>query len=80
MPKERLQILIEPEQKQALEQQSRATGMSIGMLIRNALDDYLRETNIVARRKERDAALEWFAATAADVPEPDELRRLIDER
>lgn len=80
MPKERLQILIEPEQKQALERQSELTGMSIGMLIRDAIDQYLREPNVVARRMAREAALDWFAARSAPVPEPDELRRLIDER
>jgi hypothetical protein len=80
MPKERLQILIEPEQKQALERQSELTGMSIGMLIRDALEQYLRETNVAARRMAREAAYDRLAARAAAVPEPDELRRLIDER
>lgn len=80
MPKERLQILVEPEQRRALEAASERTGMSIGMLIRDAIDQYLSEATVVARRMAREAAVDWFAAASAPVPEPDELRRLIDDR
>lgn len=80
MPKERLQILIEPEQKRALEEASERTGLSVGMLIRDAIDEYFREANVIARRMLRDDALQWFAERSAPVPEPEELRRLIDDR
>jgi hypothetical protein len=80
MPKERLQILIEPEQRRALEEASKRTGMSVSMLIRDAVDEYLRETNMVARRMAREVAVDWFAGRNAPVPEPDELRRMIDDR
>jgi hypothetical protein len=80
MSKERLQILIEPEQRRALQEASERTGMSVSMLIRDALDEYLRETNVLARRMAREAAVDWFAARRAPVPEPDELRRMIDDR
>jgi hypothetical protein len=80
MPKERLQILIEPEQRRALEQASERTGLAIGMLVRQALDEYLRPQAVVAREMLRRGAAERIAGRSAPVPEPHELRRLIDDR
>jgi hypothetical protein len=80
MPKERLQILIEPEQRRALEQASERTGLAIGMLVRQALDEYFRPQAVAAREMLRRGAVERIAGRSAPVPEPDELRRLIDER
>jgi hypothetical protein len=81
MSKERLQILIEPEQRRALEEASKRTGMSVSMLIREAVDEYLRETNVAARRMAREDAYDRIAARNAPVPDdPEELRRMIDDR
>jgi hypothetical protein len=81
MPKERLQVLVEPQQRRALQEASERTGMSVSKLVRDALDEYFRETNVVARRMAREAAYESIAALSAPVPDdPEELRRLIDDR
>ncbi|HEX8804695.1 MAG TPA: CopG family transcriptional regulator [Acidimicrobiales bacterium] len=75
MPKERLQILVEPEQRRALEREAERTGLSVGALIRQAIDEHLGAPTPGDRR----AAVGRLAARSAPHVEPDELSRLLDD-
>lgn len=53
----RLQVLINDELKAALERESRATGRSVGAVVREAIEvHYATETRV------KTAALEWILA------------------
>jgi len=76
MLKERLQILVDREQRNRLNQEARRRGISVGAVVRNAIDAQLGGIS----REDRLRAVEEMRA-APRVPHipPDELKRLIDE-
>jgi hypothetical protein len=75
MKSERLQILIEPTQRERLEQLAAARRTSIGSLVREAIDlSYPAQS---ARRA--TAARNILDADAMDVPDPADLRAELDE-
>jgi hypothetical protein len=75
MLKERLQVLIDRDQRQRLEQESQRRGTSVGRLVREAID--LAYPSSTTRR--RAAADDILAAEPMPVPDLDGLRRELDE-
>jgi len=75
MYRERLQVLIETEQRRRLEREAAARGTSVATLVREAID--LRFPPIMPRR--RDAADAILDAEPMEVPAVDDLRRELDE-
>lgn len=76
MLKERLQVLIDRDQRERLDQESRRSGASVGKLVREAID-----LAYPSRAAERRAAVERLLA-AEPMPVPatiEELRAEIDE-
>jgi hypothetical protein len=75
MLKERLQILIDVEQRERLEREAAARGMSVGALVRNAIDLAYPPSRV--RRSTAAAAI--LEADSMEVPEVDELLRDLEE-
>lgn len=74
MLSERLQILLEPHQRQALDREARRSGRPIGALVREAIDaryDADRERRLEAARRMRSAQ------PAGPELSPEEIERLI---
>lgn len=71
----RMQLLLEPEQYARLLERSQAEGRSIGALIREAIDHAWVAPG-VERRLAADVIL---GAEPMEVPEPDALRRELDD-
>lgn len=72
----RLQIPVSQEQKQRLEREAERSGRSISSLVREAVDARFPTFT----REERLAAVERIRrGPKVDLPEPEELGRLIDE-
>lgn len=78
MYSQRMQILITPEQRRRLEDESRDTGLSVAALVRAALD---ARYGGGPTREERMAAAHYLTTggTAEHLP-IDELNALIDDR
>lgn len=78
MYSQRMQILITPEQRRRLEDESRSTGVSVAALVRAALD---ARYGSGPTREERMAAAEYLTTggTAEHIP-IEELNELIDSR
>lgn len=72
---ERLQVLIEAEQRRRLEREAAARGTSVATLVREAID--LRFPPTLPQR--RDAADAILGAEPMDVPDVDDLRRELDD-
>ncbi len=75
MLKERLQVLIDTDQRQRLERHARDRGTSVATLVREAID-LAYPSNAVRRREAADRIL---AAEPMEVPSVDELRAELDE-
>ncbi len=75
MLKERLQVLIDAEQRQRLERHARDRGTSVATLVREAID--LAFPGDATRR--RAAADQILAAEPMAVPSIDDLRAELDE-
>lgn len=71
----RLQVLIDEERWARLQREAARRKVSVGTVVREAIDDrYPRDAD--RRRAALQAVLE---ADAMAVPDPDELRRELDE-
>ena len=75
MYSERLQVLIETEQRLRLEREAAARGTSVATLVREAID--LRFPPTLPRR--RDAADAILEAEPMEVPDVEDLRRELDD-
>lgn len=75
MHKERLQILIEPEQRQRLEMEAKRRGASVAALIREAIDARFG----AVRRQDRLQGLEEIRRLRGSFLPPAELDRLVDQ-
>ena len=71
----RLQILLDDERYQRVNTAARQRGMSVGAVIREAIDRGLPAT----QRRRSAAARTILSAEPMDVPHPDELRTELDE-
>ncbi|MGI8778950.1 MAG: hypothetical protein ACR2L8_02050 [Solirubrobacteraceae bacterium] len=74
MLKERLQILVSKDQRRRLESEAERRGLSVGGLIREAVDAHLGHVG----EAERQAALEGIRAASGRFLSPEELNRLVD--
>jgi hypothetical protein len=72
---ERLQVLIERQQRDRLEREAARRGTSVATLVREAIDLTFPPT--MSRR--RDAADVVLDATPMQVPDPVDLRHELDE-
>lgn len=71
----RVQVLLDEERYQAAAAAARERGVSVGQVIRDALDGSLG----ASRRRRMQAGAEILAAEPMDLPEdPAELRRELD--
>ncbi|MDR0627586.1 MAG: hypothetical protein LBG11_10100 [Bifidobacteriaceae bacterium] len=75
MKTERLQVLIEVEQRQRLERVAAGRGVSLGVLVRDALDVVYPAGS--DRRATAAAAI--LAAAPMAVPQPEELGQELEE-
>lgn len=75
MHKERLQILVEPEQRQRLETEAKRRGASVAALIREAIDARFG----AVRREDRLQGLEEIRRLQGSFLLPAELDRLVDQ-
>lgn len=71
----RLQILIDEERYERLAAHARERGVSVAEVVRGAIDRFVP---VASRRKQR-AADRILAAEPMPVPEPDELKRELEE-
>lgn len=74
MLNERLQILVSPDQRRRLESEAQRRGMSVGGLIREAVDAHLGHVGTA----ERLEALDGIRAASGRFLAPEELTRLVD--
>lgn len=73
---ERLQVLLSPTQRRRLEREAKRRGMSVGALIREAIDARVHVIPVAGRREAVDTIRTFSAGRF--VP-PEELERLVDE-
>lgn len=77
MLRERLQILVSREQRRRLESEARRRGVSVGGLVREAVDAHLGHVG----EAERLEAVDAIRAATGRFLSPEELNRLVaDER
>jgi hypothetical protein len=74
MLNERLQILVSRDQRRRLESEAQRRGVSVGGLIREAVDVHLGHVGEI----ERLEALDAIRAADGRFLSPDELNRLVD--
>jgi hypothetical protein len=74
MLSERLQILVDPEQRRRLEVEAQRRGTSVGSLIREAVDAHFS----VPTRAERLRALEGILEFEGRFVDPAELNRIVE--
>ncbi len=74
MLKERLQILVSAEQRRRLEEEARVTGMSVGALVREAIDARFGAPTVVDRRR----AFAAMTAMSGRYLSPAELDAVVD--
>lgn len=75
MLSERLQILLDPEQRRRLEREAAARGTSVASLVRQAIDAAFPSTTA----ERRAAADRILGAQPMAVPDPGELLVELDE-
>ncbi len=75
MLKERLQVLVSRDQRRRLESEAQRRGLSVGGLIREAVDAHLGHVG----EAERLEALEGLRAASGRFLSPEELNRIVDE-
>lgn len=71
----RLQVLIDEQRYRRLQAEARARKSSVGALIREAIDKAFP----VASHKKRAALRAILSAPRISVPDPDELKRELEE-
>ena len=76
MQKERLQILVEPEQRRRLDAAAEQRGISVGAVIRDAIDASLRGSG---PKRRIGAVQEMRAAAGGPSPSVEEIHELLDE-
>lgn len=75
MLNQRLQVLVGPEQRRRLDGEARRRGISVGAVVREAIDSQLGRTS----REERLTAIEEMARVASGKALPvEELDRIVD--
>ncbi|MGI8594331.1 MAG: hypothetical protein ACR2ML_08215 [Solirubrobacteraceae bacterium] len=74
MLKERLQILVSRDQRRRLESEAQRRGLSVGGLIREAVDAHLGHVG----EAERLEALDGIRAASGRFLAPEELNRIVD--
>jgi broad specificity phosphatase PhoE len=75
MLKERLQVMIDRDQRERLERRAKERGTSVAMLVREAID--LAYPSDAQRRREAADAI--LAAEPMEVPDVDDLLAELDE-
>ena len=75
MKTERLQVLIEPEQRERLERTAASRGVSVAALVRDAIDVVFPPRDAPRSR----AAAAILAVEPMDLPAPDGLRAELDD-
>jgi uncharacterized protein YcfJ len=75
MLKERLQILVSAEQRLRLEEEARLAGMSVGALVREAIDARFGTPSLADRRR----AFTAVAAMRGRYVSPEEIEALGDD-
>jgi len=75
MLRERLQVLISAEQRLRLEEEARRAGMSVGALVREAIDARFGAPNLADRRR----AFAAVTAMRGRYLSPEELEALGDD-
>lgn len=75
MLKERLQILLTLEQRRTLEAEARRRGVSVGSLIREAVDARFGAVTAADRLRAHEA----IGAMHGEFIDPDELNRIVEE-
>ena len=75
MLKERLQILVDSEQRRRLDLEARRRGVSIGAVVREAIDARLASPDAAQKRR---AIEEMRAAPRVPHHAPDELNRITE--
>ena len=72
---ERLQILVDPEQRRRLEDEARRSGVSVGALVREAIDARVGAAAV----EERLHAVEAIRALSGSDLTPEEIDEIIGE-
>jgi predicted DNA-binding protein len=75
MLRERLQILVSPEQRRRLESEAKRRGTSVGSLVREAVDAHFGQVS----PEDRLRALEGIRSSHGRHLDPDELNRIVEE-
>ena len=75
MLNERLQILVTRDQRRRLESEAQRRGLSVGGLIREAVDAHLGHVG----EAEHLRAVDGIRATSGRFLPPEDLNRLVDE-
>ena len=75
MLKERLQILVTADQRRRLELEARRSGVSVGSLVRDAVDARFGSITLEERRR----ALNEMRAMNGRFVQPDELDRIVEK-
>ncbi|MDO8213773.1 hypothetical protein [Conexibacter sp. CPCC 206217] len=75
MLNERLQILVTSEQRRRLEREAQRRGVSVGSLIREAVDAHFGGVTVEDRRQ----ALTVIAAMRGSFATPEELNRMVED-
>ncbi|MDW5598242.1 hypothetical protein VSS74_28045 [Conexibacter stalactiti] len=75
MLNERLQILVTSEQRRRLEREARQRGVSVGSLIRDAIDAHFGGFTIEERRE----AVNAIGAMRGVSVTPEEINRIVEE-
>lgn len=76
MLKERLQIMVDREQRRGLDAEAKRLGISVGALVREAIDDRLGGHD---RQRRRDAVDEMSRVAAGSSPTQEEIDAILDE-
>jgi ribosome maturation protein Sdo1 len=75
MPSERLQIVVTRAQRRHLEEQAGRLGVSVGKVVRDAIDETLGAATPAARLR----AAEEIVAMEAVFVAPEQLERILEE-
>ena len=76
MLKERLQILVDPDQRRRLDEEARRRGISVGAVVRDALD---RQLGGVSRERRIRAVERMGRRRAVAFAAPEELEAIVAE-
>lgn len=76
MLKERLQIMVDREQRRGLDAEARRLGISVGALVREAIDERLGGSD---RRRRREAVAEMSRVAAGRSPSQAEIDAILAE-